>query len=70
MSRIVFVPSESLHKHGVQDVTSEFIFFMMNPFLNSCSFLSYNAVFGILRGSKGTLYGGESNAVCPIKIGW
>ena len=36
LSRMAFVASKFVHKHGIQDATSEFMFFMMNHFVNSC----------------------------------
>ena len=66
---MAFVPSKSVHKHGVQDVTSEFVF-MMNHIVNSCFAPppSLDNGFLIFSGSKGSLHRCESNDVFPIKM--
>ena len=68
---MAFVESKSVHKHGVQDVTSAFMFFLINHIVNSCFDPPKPACFFFnFGGSKGSLHRCESNAVCPIKIGW
>ena len=58
-----FVWPKSVREHGVQVVASDF--------KKTACFAPFRSHIGFLRrGSRGSLHREESNAVCPIKIGW